>query len=546
MEVKSHVYSSKFYPIRKRDNDLMLSRTSTHIDLRRLILFLSVVVASATLINTLYSTYRVQKQQLIDSTVEANRVYATKLSSSIEQFLESAQQQIAYSANLLGSNDYNHELAAFEANRLKQQTDSFNSVTMVDAKGNVIAVSPETLKIKGEKLTTPGALEALSARSPLISKPYISAAGNLIVIISSPVFSPSGSYLGYVGGAIYLKQKSILHNLIGSHFYRNESYLYVVDADRTILYHPNQERIGTKVGKNAAVDDLMQGKNGGSNIINSLGVEMLSGYSPVQSVGWGIVSQQSAQKALIPIDDLIYRTILGVIPVALLGIFGVLWLAGFISRPLWQLADCASNMENAETPHKIINVKSWYFESAQIKKALLQGLALMQDRIGKLKHEVQTDPLTGLLNRRAVSSVLELFRIESKPFSIITMDIDHFKRVNDTYGHDVGDAVLVKLSEIIRACSREGDYACRVGGEEFLVLLPGASLSSASEFAERLRQSVERAAIETVGSITISLGVAHWPDSTATIADVLKAADEEMYRAKQQGRNRVSTRFSAA
>ena len=249
----------------------MLSRTSTHIDLRRLILFLSVVVASATLINTLHSTYRVQKQQLIDSTVEANRVYATKLSSSIEQFLESAQQQIAYSANLLGSNDYNHELAAFEANRLKQQTDSFNSVTMVDAKGNVIAVSPETLKIKGEKLTTPGALEALSARSPLISKPYISAAGNLIVIISSPVFSPSGSYLGYVGGAIYLKQKSILHNLIGSHFYRNESYLYVVDADRTILYHPNQERIGTKVGKNAAVDDLMQGKNGGSNIINSLG-----------------------------------------------------------------------------------------------------------------------------------------------------------------------------------------------------------------------------------------------------------------------------------
>jgi diguanylate cyclase (GGDEF)-like protein len=122
------------------------------------------------------------------------------------------------------------------------------------------------------------------------------------------------------------------------------------------------------------------------------------------------------------------------------------------------------------------------------------------------------------------------------------LDIDHFKRVNDTYGHDIGDLVLVKLSEIIRSCSRDGDYSCRLGGEEFLVLLPNVSLSAAAEFAERLRGTVASSTIDVVGSITVSLGVAHWPGSADEISDALKIADEEMYRAKQQGRNRVSVR----
>ena len=521
---------------------LMLSKVFVRVDLRKLILLLSAVVAIATLANALYSAYKVQKQQLIDSTIEANRVYAAKLSDSIEQFLYAAQQQVSYSARILGAKGYDHELAALEAERLRQQTDSFNSVTMVDADGYVVAVSPETIKIKGARLESPGAIEALRERRPLISKPYVSAAGNLVVIVSSPVFSESGRYLGYVGGTIYLRQKSILHNLIGVHFYRDESYIYIVDSDRVIIYHPDQDRIGETVGGNAVIDKVVSGADGGATVINSLGVEMLAGYASVKSVGWGVVSQQTYRKALLPIDTLIYQTVIGVMPVAIFGVFGVFWLAGFISRPLRQLADCARNMEASESAHKIINVKSWYFESAQIKKALLQGLALMQDRIGRLSREVQTDPLTGLLNRRALSGVLDLLRSEVRPFSVVTLDIDHFKRVNDTYGHDIGDLVLIKLSEIMRSCSRGGDYSCRLGGEEFLVLLPDVSLSAAVEFAERLRGTIASSAIDAVGSITVSLGVAHWPGSADDISDVLKIADEEMYRAKQQGRNRVSVR----
>jgi diguanylate cyclase (GGDEF)-like protein len=277
-------------------------------------------------------------------------------------------------------------------------------------------------------------------------------------------------------------------------------------------------------------------------VVNFLGREMLAGYSPVKSVGWGVVSLQSVERALLPMDSLIYRSIIGILPMAVIGILGMFWLSGFISRPLSQLAECAKNMQAPETSQKIISVQSWYFESALIRKALLQGVALTQARIVKLNKEVQTDPLTGLLNRRALSAVLDVLRTEYRPFSLVTLDIDHFKQVNDQYGHDVGDAVLKKLAGLMQACSRDSDYACRVGGEEFLILLPEVSLEAASEFAERLRVAVQQDAIDIVGSITISLGVAHWPGSADDITDVLKAADEEMYLAKQQGRNRVSVR----
>lgn len=520
----------------------MLSRFPSYIDLRRLILFFSIVVAIITLSNTLYSTYRVQRQHLIENTIEANRVYAAKLSATVDQFIFSAQQQILFSAKLLGEENHGGDMAEKEVFRLKYQTDSFNSVTVVDSDGFVVAVSPEMIKIKGVKLSTPGAVEALKERRSLVSKPYLSAAGNFVIIISSPIFNKSGRYLGYVGGTIYLKQKSILHDLIGSHFYRDESYIYIVDSDRTILYHPNKDKVGRKVGLNSVVDSVILGGSGGSSIVNSSGSAMLAGYSLINSVKWGVISQQSERIALSSLGDLILRTVLGLIPVAVLGIFGIFWLSGFISRPLRQLANCTNDMGNSNVLTKLVGVKSWYFEAAQIKKALLQGVSLMQEKIGKLNIQVKTDPLTGLLNRRALSNALDVLKVESRVFSIVSLDIDHFKNVNDTYGHDVGDLVLIKLAEIIRSCSRGSDYPCRVGGEEFLIILPDVSTKIALEFAERLRSTVERSEIEVVGSITISLGVATWPISGDEISDVLKVADEEMYEAKRLGRNRVSAR----
>ena len=139
----------------------------------------------------------------MDSALESNHVYARKLAESVEDFLPAAQQQLAYSARVLGARFDKLQLITAEVNRLRQQTNTFNSVSVVGAEGRVRAISPETLQVKGLLLDSPGSTEALRERRALISQPFVSVAGNLLVLVSQPVIDSKGRYLGYVGGTIY-------------------------------------------------------------------------------------------------------------------------------------------------------------------------------------------------------------------------------------------------------------------------------------------------------------------------------------------------------
>lgn len=126
-------------------------------------------------------------------------------------------------------------------------------------------------------------------------------------------------------------------------------------------------------------------------------------------------------------------------------------------------------------------------------------------------------------------------------YSVLSLDIDHFKRVNDTFGHDKGDLAIKQVAHTLQTYSRVGDLACRAGGEEFLLILPQTDVESASAIAERIRQAVATSDIPTVGRITASIGVATCEHSPTTAEIVLKKADECLYRAKQGGRNRVES-----
>ena len=509
------------------------------IDLRRLILLLATCSALVTLANGFYASYRVQRQQLIDSALESNHVYARKLAESVDDFLQAAQQQLAYSAGVLGSHFDDQRLLSTEAERLRLQTNTFNSVSVVDAQGWVLAISPETLQVKGRQLDSPGPVEALRERRALVSQPFVSLAGNLLILVSYPITDSAGRYLGYVGGTIYLKSKSILNNLLGEHYYRDGSYLYVVDQSRRLLYHPSPERVGTTVGKNAVIDAVLRAEHGSISDKNSQGVDMLAGYAPIKLTSWGIVTQRPTRAALSALDDLMQSVLYKTMPWALLLMGLIWWFSRLIARPLWQLADGARQMDKSSTAERIHNVRSWYFETSELKRAMLVGVNLLHQKIGKLHLDVQTDPLTGLRNRRGMDDALGAWQAGQQPFAAVALDIDHFKRVNDTHGHGVGDQVLQRLAELMRENARSDDVLCRVGGEEFLILLPDASLEVAAQVAERLRERLEHTDIPPAGHITLSLGVAHWPQHGSDIAEVLDIADTALYEAKRTGRNRV-------
>ena len=163
-----------------------------------------------------------------------------------------------------------------------------------------------------------------------------------------------------------------------------------------------------------------------------------------------------------------------------------------------------------------------------------------------LRQQALRDPLTGLYNRRHLDEALprELERTAQRrePLSLIIADIDHFKRINDTWGHAVGDAVLQMVGQALSQQVRSTDVVCRLGGEEFVLLLPDTSLEVASRRAERVRALLETSSAlqePSVGRVTISLGVATAPDYGQTPEALLAAADAALYRAKAAGRNRV-------
>jgi diguanylate cyclase (GGDEF)-like protein/PAS domain S-box-containing protein len=181
-----------------------------------------------------------------------------------------------------------------------------------------------------------------------------------------------------------------------------------------------------------------------------------------------------------------------------------------------------------------------------VSESLALGLANLRLREA-LRSQAIRDPLTGLFNRRFMEEALEReVRRATRhlsPLSVIMLDLDRFKRLNDSLGHDAGDALLREMGAFLNARIRSADIACRYGGEEITLILPDASLDDARARAEELREGVRCITVQdrgrTIGPLTVSAGVASFPLHGSTAEALLKAADEALYRAKGAGRDRV-------
>ena len=162
---------------------------------------------------------------------------------------------------------------------------------------------------------------------------------------------------------------------------------------------------------------------------------------------------------------------------------------------------------------------------------------------GELHRLARTDALTGLPNRLAANERFHLefvgMKRSRKAYAVMMVDIDCFKRVNDTHGHAVGDQVLQNLARTLQRTLRESDFAARFGGEEFLVLLPATDLPAALQVAEKLRHAVESSPDPVAGRTTVSIGVAMADPEHAKEGEAIRQADDALYQAKRGGRNQV-------
>jgi diguanylate cyclase (GGDEF)-like protein len=169
---------------------------------------------------------------------------------------------------------------------------------------------------------------------------------------------------------------------------------------------------------------------------------------------------------------------------------------------------------------------------------------VIENAYRQVRETADRDPLTGLANRRFLNRSLEHhlreWELTQQPFSLIMVDLDHFKEINDTFGHVVGDQVLVKVATCLQNQCRPVDLVARFGGEEFVVLLPHGKVETAAHIAERLKQNIGLAAVDDLGQrrLTASFGVAQVACGDSVLG-VLQRADAALYSAKSLGRDRV-------
>ena len=280
----------------------------------------------------------------------------------------------------------------------------------------------------------------------------------------------------------------------------------------------------------------------------------------VSDLGWQVVARQPVEQAYARSADAMRRALLAGFLVAVIAAVVSWRLARRLSEDLRTLARAAREVRTAANKaaipvlgssrevHELSSALSHMTNrmlqandemEAQVRLRTRQ----LEDANRELDRQAHTDALTGLLNRRGFESQFgfawALAERSVRPLSVISLDIDHFKCINDQYGHAAGDAVLQRLALLLAEELRASDIVTRVGGEEFVVLLPDTDRAGAQAVAEGLVAAAAAAEHSEVGHVTLSAGVASLRSPTDTRAELLARSDAALYEAKQAGRNRV-------
>ncbi|MET1069292.1 MAG: diguanylate cyclase [Pseudomonas prosekii] len=349
----------------------------------------------------------------------------------------------------------------------------------------------------------------------------------------------------------------------------------IVDNDGKVLY---PEQLAGEQLPNLPTASQQAGATPGWTVGNGYLTSAVAVPTPSSTgLAWYIAVRQPLDIALQPARVLFYKLLLlGVLAAVIFGLVAY-YLALYLSRPIEQLARAAKQVgeqqPNVVFPqdHPVLEIAQLVSSIEGMTQSLLgkerelqeantsleatvaqRTAALTQANADLLKLATH-DALTGVFNRRRFDEKLAecslLFQRTGRTFALLFIDADHFKRINDTYGHATGDDVLVQLAQLIQRNTRATDFVARFGGEEFAVLLPELEEPESPEVvAEKIRAAIAQAQFAAVGQVTVSIGVSVAELSDSNASALIKRADERLYQAKAAGRNRVfsTTQTSSA
>ena len=354
-----------------------------------------------------------------------------------------------------------------------------------------------------------------------------------------PIYDESGKFKGVLSGTIYLYDSNIFESILGEHPYENGSYVYVVDTRGKIIYHPRKERLGGDASRSEVVVQLLKEKRGALEAVNTFDQPVLAGYSHSEKTRWGIIVQTPYDEALSMVGQQVLSVFKIGLPFIIFSTIVVFLLASHIVRPLEKIAEITENSVKDQEMKKLKGIRAWYYEVYKIQEALISSFSVLHGKVNTLKEETSTDSLTKLLNRHTFEKKIKVLTEKQKDYTLVMLDVDWFKSINDMYGHIAGDEVLQVLASKLKESLQEDDLACRYGGEEFILVFTETTIEDAYDRVESLRANVQQIISPEGKPLTFSAGMANYPLHGDELKAIIAKADEALYKAKDNGRNRV-------
>lgn len=456
-----------------------------------------------------------------------------------------------------------------EAERLLRELNknipSFSWVGLSDPDGNILA-STGGILVGSSIATRPVFTEALE-------KPFIGDVHDAVLLsellpnptgeplkfvdISTPLFDDNGNLTGVLAAHLSWEwtneiKSSVLRSLQGDS--KNAIQVFILSGiDDTVLLGPDSwagKKLvlkGAKEYSRANEWTVEQWPDGRKYLT---GFALGSGYNNYPGLGWKIIVRQPAEVAFAPINVLIRDIVLlGIVLMLLFALMG--WVfSGRISKPLSRIAEAADRLrfgEKTEIPYAK-GIKDIEVLSNSLRE-LIAELTATEYELVKMEDQAHRDKLTGLLNRSSleasVAKAIEHARERSDALAFLYLDLDGFKCINDSQGHSAGDELLRQTAVRIRDCINTQDYAFRMGGDEFVVILnvpAQRALLEADAIANRILESLREPFYLEAGHaiVSCSIGAAMWPYHSLDPLQLLKLADQALYTSKSKGKNKLT------
>ncbi|UJF33613.1 sensor domain-containing diguanylate cyclase [Paenibacillus hexagrammi] len=480
---------------------------------------------------------KTQNETLTDSTLQSNFEGARNLNVTLNTLIDLMFRSLGEAARFIENQHIPIEKSEDDLEAMLGGHRFFHAVIAADQDGLVRAASRDSAGIIGTHIPS-SILQAADHHKPTVSEPYHTADGRMAILFIHPLQAREASPQGWIGGIVFLQEKNIFsdifHHAVMS---KKNTYAYIVDKQGELLFHPDPSRIQDIVSRETLQENFIQKDVKYAEVVNAAGEHVLAGYLSIPNIGWGVVFQSPASSVHQAMTTLVKSQLSFIIPLFALFLLVSLWIARQVTRPFAILTAAARTIALGERLAAAPFRDHWNYEAHHLSKAMMKAVTGLQDQADHMAEQAMTDKLTGLANRALLEDQVAKWAADGTEFSLLVLDIDHFKAVNDTYGHRIGDEALHHLAQIMLSEAGQDDLCCRYGGEEFIVLLPNRSLSDGRALAERIRRKVENTISPTGKAITVSIGLACCPEHGKEFSQVFEQADHALYQAKRSGRN---------